>query len=146
MISVFKSRCFVNCLRGITNNKYSKMPKKGLNKKTERSKTTCNQDTDLCPVYIGSNDQIFIKIHAKPSAKVNEITGITDVVDIQISARPVDGEANSELIRFIAETLCIKKTEVDVVKGLKSREKTVSVVKNNLTIESVLEKLSARKS
>lgn len=121
---------------------YTKMPKKASNQNVKKNKNISAQDSNLAPVFLGPNDQIYIKIHAKPGAKESEIVDIiSDAIDIQIAARPVDGEANSELVRFIAEILCIKKTEINLVKGLKSREKTLSIMKNNLTVENVLEKL-----
>ncbi|XP_076338240.1 UPF0235 protein C15orf40 homolog [Tachypleus tridentatus] len=89
-----------------------------------------------------STGKIIIKLHAKPGAKENMITSIDEnVVSVQVAAPPVDGEANNELVGFIAELLGVRKRNVVLEKGFKSREKTLSVTADELTISTVLEKL-----
>ncbi|OWA53388.1 putative UPF0235 protein C15orf40-like protein [Hypsibius exemplaris] len=77
-------------------------------------------------VKLTANGSIAISIHAKPNAKESSIAGLSDAaVEVQISAPPKDGEANSELVRFMADILGLKKSQVALDKGSKSREKVV---------------------
>jgi uncharacterized protein len=60
------------------------------------------------------------------------------MLDVRIDAPPVDGEANAELVSFIAEVLSIRpgllqqllgvrKSDVSLVSGAKSRQKTLLI-------------------
>lgn len=93
------------------------------------------------PVSVDKNGNLRIKIHAKPGAKVNSITDINEQeIGVQINAPPVDGEANSELVKYIASCLGIKKSCVSVEKGNKSRQKTILVTDSSLSTETVIAK------
>lgn len=93
------------------------------------------------PVTQDKTGNILIKIHAKPGAKQNAITDISqESVGVQISAPPLDGEANAELIKYMATVLSLRKSDVSLDRGSKSREKTILVSKlTNTTIERIME-------
>ena len=46
---------------------------------------------------------------------------------VKITAPPVEGAANEAVTRFIADLLGVRKSQVEVVSGHKSREKTLSI-------------------
>ncbi|XP_060584058.1 UPF0235 protein C15orf40 homolog [Ruditapes philippinarum] len=94
------------------------------------------------PVSV-SKAGIEIKILAKPAAKCNSITDINDTVGIQIAAPPVDGEANLELVKYLSKILGLKKSQVTLDKGSKSRNKTVLVTGSSK--EEILQKLKEEK-
>ena len=84
------------------------------------------------------NNKLFLEIYVQPKASKNKIIGKHgDKLKIAIKAPPVDNQANQELIDFIAKTLAISKQQVNVVKGLTSRNKLVAIIappKNALTL------------
>jgi uncharacterized protein (TIGR00251 family) len=47
---------------------------------------------------------------------------------IQLQAPPVDGKANTALIRFIAKLLDVPQAQVELVSGVSSRRKAVRVM------------------
>ena len=47
---------------------------------------------------------------------------------IYLTAVPVDGKANKELIKLLAEKLGISKNRIEIIKGEKSKEKVVEVL------------------
>ncbi|KAI0243234.1 hypothetical protein LSAT2_022050, partial [Lamellibrachia satsuma] len=58
---------------------------------------------------------LIIKVLAKPGAKQNGVTDIsTDGVGVQIAAPPVDGEANTTLVRYVATVLGVRKSDVSL--------------------------------
>ncbi|KAG8189624.1 hypothetical protein JTE90_009555 [Oedothorax gibbosus] len=94
-------------------------------------------------VYCSTKNEIIIKVHAKPGAKESGITDISnEAVGVQISAPPVDGEANKELLRFLAEILNLKKSELSLEKGSRSKDKTVVICGTATTLDTVLTKLT----
>ncbi len=67
-------------------------------------------------------------VHVQPRAKRSEVAGRHgDAIKVRLQAPPVDGAANEELVRFLAETLGISRRAVTIVTGLTSRRKTVEI-------------------
>lgn len=58
-----------------------------------------------------------------PRSMVQEVT--PSVVKIALHAAPVDGEANLELINFLADLFGIIKKEVVIIRGLRSHQKII---------------------
>ncbi|XP_018432202.1 PREDICTED: UPF0235 protein C15orf40 homolog [Nanorana parkeri] len=95
------------------------------------------------PVLRDKSGSITIAIHAKPGSKQNAITDVTtEAVGVAIAAPPTEGEANAELCRYLSKVLEIKKSEIVLDKGGKSREKVVKISANTTT-EAMLEKLKS---
>lgn len=58
----------------------------------------------------------------------NHIIGINEEgVRVNIAAPPKEGEANKELLEYLAEVIGVKKTEISLDKGSKSKSKVVVV-------------------
>nr|XP_034323144.1 UPF0235 protein C15orf40 homolog isoform X3 [Crassostrea gigas]XP_034323145.1 UPF0235 protein C15orf40 homolog isoform X3 [Crassostrea gigas] len=83
---------------------------------------------DTQPVHQNKDGTVSVNILAKPGARQNAITDISEEgVGVQISAPPVDGEANAELLKFMSKTLGVRKSDVVLGKGSKSRCKTLLI-------------------
>ena len=50
-----------------------------------------------------------------------------DAVKIRLAAPPVDGAANDELVRFLAERLAVPRSAIAIAAGRSSRRKSVTV-------------------
>ncbi|MFQ3549817.1 MAG: DUF167 domain-containing protein [Armatimonadota bacterium] len=73
-------------------------------------------------------EDTILRLHVTPRSSRNEIIGFKeDVLYIKITAPPVDGSANSAIIKFLAESLKIKKNQIELISGEKSREKRVRI-------------------
>ncbi|XP_057418059.1 uncharacterized protein LOC130712241 [Lotus japonicus] len=71
---------------------------------------------------------VAITIHAKPGSKSASITDVSDeAVGVQIDAPARDGEANAALLDYISSVLGVKRRQVSLGTGSKSRDKTVIV-------------------
>lgn len=115
--------------------------KQGNSKKSSAKSTSNSEDSKTSTenaVTINKSGEIVIRIHAKPGAKQNGITDISaDAIGVQISAPPVDGEANTELVKYLSKVLQLRKSDVSLDRGSKSREKTILVAKNTIDIDRV---------
>jgi uncharacterized protein (TIGR00251 family) len=70
---------------------------------------------------------LHLEIKAQPGASKTELAGIKDGrLKVRIAAAPEDGKANAELCRFLAGVLGCAKGDVVVLRGERSRLKTVS--------------------
>lgn len=68
------------------------------------------------------------RVSVIPNAKQTEIVGKIDGVwKIRLKAPPVEGRANEELVRFLAETLDAAQSEIEIEKGLGSKLKTIKI-------------------
>ena len=71
---------------------------------------------------------LVLEVTVLPRASRTEIAGVTrDRVRIRLAAPPVDGRANSMLIEFLATEFRVPAARVTLVKGLKSRRKTLRI-------------------
>ncbi len=52
-----------------------------------------------------------------------------EALKIKLAAQPVDGEANQELIRFLAKHYKVAKSDLQIIKGEKSKYKVVEIAK-----------------
>jgi len=69
-----------------------------------------------------------IKVRLTPRAKRDAIEGWRgDVLRVRVVAPPVDGKANEALLRLLAEALGVPKSDLEIVAGAASRDKTVEV-------------------
>ncbi|XP_003268500.2 UPF0235 protein C15orf40 homolog isoform X2 [Nomascus leucogenys] len=95
----------------------------------------------LGPVAVDPKGCVTIAIHAKPGCKQNAVTDLTaEAVNVAIAAPPSEGEANAELCRYLSKVLELRKSDVVLDKGGKSREKVVKLLAST-TPEEILEKL-----
>jgi uncharacterized protein (TIGR00251 family) len=70
---------------------------------------------------------MLLHIKVKPNQRFNSITKIGDEWIVKIKARPVDGEANEYLVKYIAEKLNIAKSKVVLKKGQTSKVKCLEI-------------------
>lgn len=69
-----------------------------------------------------------LKIKVVPNAKMSQIAGWRgEELKIKIAAPPVAGQANWELIRFLAEEFWLNKNQVEILHGQTSRNKLVEI-------------------
>ncbi|KAI3370647.1 hypothetical protein L3Q82_007085 [Scortum barcoo] len=70
-----------------------------------------------CPVARDKSGAVTITVHAKPGSKHSGVTEVSaEAVGVSIAAPPTDGEANTELIRYLAEVLGLKKSHISLDK------------------------------
>lgn len=75
-----------------------------------------------------SDDGFTLDVHAVPGARRSEAAGTHGgALRIRLAAPPVDGKANTELIRFLAEVLGIPRSNVTIEAGHRGRRKRVRV-------------------
>ncbi|XP_017071253.1 UPF0235 protein C15orf40 homolog [Drosophila eugracilis] len=90
------------------------------------------------PITVDKGGNICIQILAKPGAKQNGITGIgLEGVGVQIAAPPSEGEANAELVKYLSKVLGLRKSDVSLDKGSRSRNKIILISKGVSTVETI---------
>ena len=83
----------------------------------------------------------ILSLYIQPGASRSEISGEHDGrLKVKIKAPPKDGEANENLIEFIASVLKLSKKSVHLLSGETSRQKSLLI---ELPLEEVLLRLKA---
>lgn len=134
-----------------------------MGKKKALEKTASGSSTlPEGPVTVDKQGNFSIKVLAKPGSKHNGITDISsEGIGVQIAAPPVEGtyflnrnsyapkkgslwisgEANTELIKYLSKVLGLRKSDLSLDKGSKSRTKIVTVVKDGANLDAIMEAL-----
>ena len=75
-----------------------------------------------------SQDGVELWVRAKPRASKSAVRGVAEgALEVAVAAPPVEGEANEELVRFLARALGVGKRDVRIVRGEGSRHKRLYV-------------------
>jgi uncharacterized protein (TIGR00251 family) len=86
--------------------------------------------------YTEKDNSVIFRVQVVPRASKSEITGEFDgALKVRIASPPVDGAANAELIKLLARTFAVSKSQVEIVSGESSKTKQVKII--NSTNEKV---------
>ncbi|MEQ1748720.1 MAG: DUF167 domain-containing protein [Prosthecobacter sp.] len=83
-------------------------------------------------------DRVQLVVRVTPNARRSEILGWgadekgRSVLMIKLAAPPVDGKANTELLRFMADLFDCAKGQVQLLRGEGSRQKVLEVPADSL--------------
>ncbi len=81
-----------------------------------------------------------ISVRVNPNAARNEVVSVADGVwQVKVSARPIKGKANKELIAFLSRLLGVSKGRIAIVKGHTTRNKIIAV--DGLSQEDIMKRL-----
>jgi hypothetical protein len=84
---------------------------------------------------------LTFQVQAVPRASRAEIAGIQEgELKIKITALPVDGAANEACLKLLAKALKLKKSQMEILAGAKSRKKIILV--KNINKKDLEEKIN----
>ena len=79
--------------------------------------------------YLENKGSLRLNIYVVPSSSRSEVVGpYNDCLKIKLKAPPVDNEANKELVRFLAKTLKVPKSNIEIVSGHRQKRKVVCII------------------
>jgi uncharacterized protein len=79
-----------------------------------------------------SKKGLTFDIQVIPHASRAEISGVQDgAFKLKVTAPPVEGAANEACIKLLAGELKLKKSQIEIFSGAKSRRKTILVKNTN---------------
>ncbi|NPE07018.1 MAG: YggU family protein [Asgard group archaeon] len=79
-----------------------------------------------------SENNVVLQLHVKPNSKKQEIVvdSLDKKITIFVKAQPDRGKANKELLKFMAKILEKTTSDISIIAGQTSRDKTI-IVKND---------------
>ncbi len=75
--------------------------------------------------------EAYFNVKVRPNAKISQIKEILadGTLRLDLKAKPVQGQANQELLRFLAKELAVSGTSIKIVSGKASKEKLIKITK-----------------
>jgi uncharacterized protein (TIGR00251 family) len=79
--------------------------------------------------YKKTKNGITIEVKVEPRSSLKGISGVMEnnIVKVKLTAPPVEGAANEQLIEVIADELKVKKSQVKIIRGQSSKLKVVEI-------------------
>lgn len=69
-----------------------------------------------------------LRLSVIPRSGRSELKKVGNSIKAWLKSAPEDGKANDELVRMLADKLHLRKSEIEIVSGFSSRNKTVDIV------------------
>jgi len=71
----------------------------------------------------------LLNLHVSPGAKRTSVEGPYGdaAVKLKVAAPPAEGRANAEVERFLSKLLGVRRSDVTIIRGASSRDKSVLV-------------------
>lgn len=83
---------------------------------------------DLPFLHVQKDGAVLVDVHVMPNAARTQLQGLHDgALRVRLHAPPVDGKANLALQTWLAETLGVPKSAVELVRGATARRKQLRV-------------------
>ena len=73
------------------------------------------------------DEKMILKVRVLPNSKEESIEEREGVYKIKVREKAIGGKANAAMIELIAERFNVKKSEISIIKGGKSRDKVVRI-------------------
>lgn len=70
---------------------------------------------------------MIVKIRVVPNSSKNVVVAREDLLRVKVMAPPEDGKANRAVIKLLAKYFGVKKSQIAIISGERSRNKTISV-------------------
>ena len=88
---------------------------------------------------------IKLLIKVKPGSGKDELTiDAENNISVKIKAKPIDGEANDYLIKYLSDKFNISKALIEIDKGATSRLKRININIEQAQFDEILETLKSK--
>ena len=78
--------------------------------------------------YHWQGETLFLSLQVQPRASQDQwVGGHGDAFKLRLTAPPVDGKANAQLIKYLARLFGVPKSRVSLLSGENERRKRVSI-------------------
>lgn len=68
---------------------------------------------------------LIVRVRIVPNSSKNDIVLEDEFIKVKVTAQPIENKANKALIEYLSKTFKIPKTNIEILKGDTSKEKTI---------------------
>lgn len=84
-------------------------------------------------LHLQKDGAVLVDVHVMPNAAKTQLQGLHDgALRVRLQAPPVDGKANLALQAWLAETLGVPKSAVELLRGASARRKQLRVAASHV--------------
>ncbi|EKD45473.1 MAG: hypothetical protein ACD_69C00274G0001 [uncultured bacterium] len=95
--------------------------------------------------YTWNSNNLLLEAQIQTKANKNAFIGEhNNRLKIAITAAPTDGKANEHLIKFLAKYFGVSQNQVKIIKGLRSKLKSIMISSPKKNIDKFRSKLNGR--
>ena len=87
-----------------------------------------------------------IEIKVIPNARKRMLSRDGSLVTVRLTAQPLEGKANEELVRYLSEVVKVKRSAIKIVRGEKDRRKIVDIPIDEEEFDALLCEIVSRRS
>lgn len=75
------------------------------------------------------NEFLILDLKVIPNKKRNKLIGAKEngIYRLELKAKPIEGQANHELVKFLGKLLGIMQNQVTIIRGIHSNHKIVKI-------------------
>ena len=87
-------------------------------------------DRSDIPLKEGKDGALILHVRVQPRSSKCAIVGVEDeTLKVKLTAPPAEGEANEQLIKLLSKELGVPKSNIQIIRGETSRNKTLEIRK-----------------
>lgn len=91
--------------------------------------------------YLRNENRLTLQVTVQPGAKRSDIAGLHgDRLKIRLNSPALEGRANQALVKLIAQLFQVPKRQVVILRGDKSRQKTLCITGSQVDPDSLVPK------
>ena len=77
--------------------------------------------------------EFYLRLKARPNSAVTKIVSVMedDTIKIDVAAPPSKGQANREIIQFLAQSFKVGRKHVTIISGAGDRLKLIKIINSN---------------
>lgn len=89
--------------------------------------------------YQVNDKELIIHVYVQPDAKKTEIQGFyANALKIRLNAPAIEGRANEELIKYLAQLFAVPTRQVVLLRGKQSKHKTLAINDSKLDPQLIM--------
>lgn len=73
-----------------------------------------------------------VTIKVIPKSSKQGVKKVGDVIKVWLQSPPVEGRANEELVRILADKFSVSKSAIQIIHGIQGKNKTVDILGRTL--------------
>jgi len=74
------------------------------------------------------NEQVVFRVRVVPRSSRSAVVGVIEgALKVSLTAAPVEGAANSALVKLLSQQLGVPKSAITIIRGERSKNKTVRI-------------------
>ncbi|HAM87926.1 MAG: hypothetical protein US83_C0016G0006 [Candidatus Falkowbacteria bacterium GW2011_GWC2_38_22] len=80
---------------------------------------------------LNANKELYLRVKVRPGSSKNEVNQILDddTIKISIAAKPINNQANKELIKFLSKIFAVATDQIKIISGKSESLKLIKIIK-----------------